>query len=116
MGKTAFQVTRATVTSRIADLGGGTSRSRLLFFFLGDVRLRLRHIPARRLAETMPEIMKRRQVARLDEYHPVIRGAPDMGILRDNRNILRHFFLELFPARCSFLLVRLGEWSYPEED
>jgi len=64
----------------------------------------------------MPEIVKRGQVARLDEYHPVIRGAPDVGILRDNRNILRHFFLELFPARCSFLLVRLGEWSYPEED
>src|SRR6266581_6945645 len=116
MGKTAFQVTRATVTSRIADLGGGTSRSRLLFFFLGDVRLRLRHIPARRLTETMPEIMKGGQVARLDEYHPVIRCAPDMGILRDNRNILRHFLLEFFPASRCFLLVRLGQWSDSEED
>jgi len=64
----------------------------------------------------MPEIMKRGKVARLDEYHAIIRGAPDMGILGDDRHILRHFLLELFPAGSCFLLVRLGKWSYPEED
>ena len=39
-----------------------------------------------------------------------------MGILGDDRNILRHFLLELFPTGRSFLLIRLGERSYPEED
>jgi len=64
----------------------------------------------------MPEIVKRGQVARLDEYHTIIRRAPDMGILGDNRNILRHFLLELFPASRSLLLIRLGEWSNPEKN
>ncbi len=59
--------------------------------------------------------MKRGQVARLDEYHAIIRSAPDMGILGDDRNILRHFLLELFPAGSCFLLICLCEWSYPEE-
>lgn len=87
-----------------------------LFFSLGYERLRLRNIPARRLPEPMPEIMKRPQVTRLHQNHTIIRRTPNMRILTHNSHVLRQSFLEPFPVNLRLLLVQLRQGPNTVED
>ena len=80
--------------------------SRLVFFFLGDVRSRLRHVPSCRLSEAVPKVVERGQVARLDEDHAVVGCSPDMGILCYYGKLLGQCLLEPRPVGCRFLLIR----------
>ena len=64
----------------------------------------------------MPEIVERRQVPRLDNNHPIIRRAPNVGILTHNRHILRQFLLEPLPFHFSLPLISLSKRPNTIED
>lgn len=77
-------------------------------FFLGDVRPSFRDIPSGCFAEPMPEVVEGGEVPGFNCDHPVVCGAPNVGVLRDYLDILRQVLLELFPACGRLFLVSLG--------
>jgi len=64
----------------------------------------------------VPEIVEGGEIPGFDCDHSVVRGAPDVGVFSDDLYLLGKVLLELFPASGRFLLVSLGQGSYPVED
>ena len=56
------------------------------------------------------------EIPGFDCDHSVVCGAPDVGVLSNDLDILGQVLLELFPTSGRFLFVRFRQGSYPVED
>src|SRR5438128_12322560 len=84
---------------------------RVLFFLLSYVGPCLGNVLSCLFPESMPEIMECCEVSRLHDNHPDVSGSPNVGILSNDRDVLRQIPLELIPLHSCLFLVCVSQFS-----